>query len=297
MSKQIRAEISCPDCGTTFSANLYRSLWIEDAENRALVEDDLVNLVTCPGCNKSSRLEFSLLCTNVKRKFAVWYEPYHDAAVDKDVMLYRQQFGPNSFYAKAPRVRDWGEFKKKIRELEAITDPSLTRREVPPDKINIARSSPVSIAGPSQQNRPRHLSRLKSAKNRFWYSIIPAAMLMLSVLIFISDWHFLEVEVYLGALVLTLLLALGLFIVLSTVNLVAADFKPWRERSKLFRLYWFGVGSWFAFFSLVAAILDPFRYGWVGYWEAEEAFHFFGLTILIPGLIGVLMYTYQRFVK
>ncbi len=118
MSKRVGAHIKCPSCGTETEFHLYRSLWIEDPENRKMVFEDRVNLFECPSCGRSERAQFPFLCTNTKLGFAVWYEPYHDEAIDQDVEEYKKHMGPNSFYATAPRIKDWEEFKKKIIEFE-----------------------------------------------------------------------------------------------------------------------------------------------------------------------------------
>lgn len=97
---------------------LYRSIWIENRENRKLIFDDQINAVTCSQCKVKTKLEFPFLCTNVNEHIAVWYEPYPDPEVDKDVKQYAKHFGSSSFYATAPRIRDWKAFKEKIIELE-----------------------------------------------------------------------------------------------------------------------------------------------------------------------------------
>jgi len=122
MSKKVGAHIKCPSCGTETEFYLYRSLWIEDPENRKMVFEDRVNLFECPSCGRSERAKFPFLCTNTKEGFAVWYEPYHDEAIDKDVEGYRKTMGTNSFYATAPRIQDWDEFKKAIVEFEKSND-------------------------------------------------------------------------------------------------------------------------------------------------------------------------------
>jgi hypothetical protein len=43
----------------------------------------------------------------------VWFEPYHDPQIDADVRDYATYMGEDSFYAKAPRVRDWQPFKNQ----------------------------------------------------------------------------------------------------------------------------------------------------------------------------------------
>jgi len=80
--------------------------------------NDEINAMTCPKCAFYQRLEFPFLCTNVMRHFALWYEPYHDPQIDKDIADYRKHMGPDSFYAKAPRIKDWESFKKTLREME-----------------------------------------------------------------------------------------------------------------------------------------------------------------------------------
>lgn len=118
MSKQLPARIRCPDCAHQFDTTVYRSIWIEYPENRKLIFDDRINVVTCPACDSDLRLPAPLLCANVTKQFAVWYEPYPDADVEKDVQLYAQHHGPRGFYAMAPRIREWTAFKEKIVELE-----------------------------------------------------------------------------------------------------------------------------------------------------------------------------------
>jgi Zn ribbon nucleic-acid-binding protein len=118
MSKQVSADVPCPKCGQYSEISLYRSIWIEYSENRKLIFDNKINLFTCQKCGHSTSVPFSLLATNIKKHIAVWYEPYPDTDVENDIKLYAQHFGAGSFYATAPRIKDWEEFKKKIIELE-----------------------------------------------------------------------------------------------------------------------------------------------------------------------------------
>jgi hypothetical protein len=121
MSKQVPASISCPKCGQTSEISLYRSIWIEYPENRKLIFNNQINVFSCHRCGFSEKIPFSLLATNVKRHIAVWYEPSPDPHVESDMKQYAAQFGPKSFYAIAPRIRNWEDFKNKIVELEGRT--------------------------------------------------------------------------------------------------------------------------------------------------------------------------------
>ena len=93
MSKKLGANITCPACKNVFPTELYRTIWAENPENRSLILDDKINAVTCPRCKHHERLQFPFLCTNVKRGFALWYEPHPDPQIDKDMADYRKHMG------------------------------------------------------------------------------------------------------------------------------------------------------------------------------------------------------------
>ena len=123
MSKTVGAGITCRQCGKETPMQLFRTLWLEDNKNKDMVYQDRVNLFECPHCGFSERLEFPFLATNKDKKYAVWYEPYHDEAIDKDVAMYKEHMGPTSYFARAPRIADWNEFKAKVQEFEEVQGP------------------------------------------------------------------------------------------------------------------------------------------------------------------------------
>ena len=169
MSKQIEAMITCSDCAQQFRVKLYRTLWIEDSKNRELVLTDKANSVTCPFCKFTSRLEFPFLCTNVKKGIAIWYEPYHDPAIDKDVAQYAEHFGATSFYALAPRIRNWGEFKKELQKMEASVLAGPTSRASISPEINMVMSRSIDPLGTRPSgNYPAWLRSLRLVKK--WFS-------------------------------------------------------------------------------------------------------------------------------
>ena len=75
-------------------------------------------IVPLVDCKLRSDVSFSLLATNVNRNIAVWFEPHPDPQVDQDKSNYEATFGPGNFYAAAPRVSDWEEFKETILKFE-----------------------------------------------------------------------------------------------------------------------------------------------------------------------------------
>ena len=133
MSKTVKAGITCPACKNNFPTELYRTIWVEYPQNRSLIFNNEINAVTCPHCKHHERLKFPFLCTNVERGFALWYEPYHDPEIDKDIAGYRKVMGSESFHVKAPRISDWEDFKKKLLEMEAKAptkaSPPLSAKE------------------------------------------------------------------------------------------------------------------------------------------------------------------------
>lgn len=124
MNKQIDVSVRCPTCTQIVPVKVYRLLSVEDPHNLDLVLSDRVNVITCPKCNNPVRVNASLFCANVLNKFAIWYEPFHDPQIDVDCRSYSVAMGPDNFYSKAPRIADWGEFKRKLHEL-ATTPPSI----------------------------------------------------------------------------------------------------------------------------------------------------------------------------
>jgi hypothetical protein len=129
MSMKLKAEMPCQGCDKPFKVEVFRTLWIEEPANREMIFNDTINVVTCPNCSSKTKLDIPFLCTNVRRGIAIWYEPFHDKDIDKDMVLYAKRFGKNSFYAQAPRIKDWNEFKRKILEMEKQTE------KVKPDEL------------------------------------------------------------------------------------------------------------------------------------------------------------------
>jgi hypothetical protein len=145
MSKKLQASITCPSCKKQTAYSLFRSLWIEYKENRELVFSDRVNYFICPKCGYEKRLEFPFMCTNAKKRFAVWYEPYHDEQIDIDAEAYRKQMGIDSYLAQAPRIKEWDEFKDTILALENVNANS---RHVNPElsvksSLELKKTAPV----------------------------------------------------------------------------------------------------------------------------------------------------------
>ena len=118
MSKKIEASISCPNCNFQFNQTLYRSIWGEYPENKALVMNDEINMALCPSCGSKSKVFMSFIYTNAKKHFAVWWEPEYDSQIDADSKAYASMMGKDSYLAVADRIKDWDEFKVTIEKYE-----------------------------------------------------------------------------------------------------------------------------------------------------------------------------------
>lgn len=116
MSKLVDATITCPHCGKEYPMKLFRTIWGEHESNRNMVLNDKINVPHCPHCGFSFKAPYPFLYVDVQAGFAVWWEPQHDAGIDSDAQGYAQMFGANSYYATAPRIANWEEFKQVIRE-------------------------------------------------------------------------------------------------------------------------------------------------------------------------------------
>jgi hypothetical protein len=116
MSKLVDATITCPHCGKEYPTKLFRTIWGEHELNRNMVLNDRINVPECPYCGFSFKAPFPFMYVDVHVGFAVWWEPQYDAGIDSDLRGYAQMFGVNSYYATAPRIASWEEFKQVIRE-------------------------------------------------------------------------------------------------------------------------------------------------------------------------------------
>ncbi|MBR6846830.1 MAG: hypothetical protein IKM74_01715 [Bacteroidales bacterium] len=116
MSKLVDATITCPHCGKEYPTKLFRTIWGEHDSNRNMVLNDKINVPKCPHCGFSFKAPYPFMYVDVHTGFAVWWEPQYDAGIDADAQGYAQMFGASSYYATAPRIADWDEFKQVIRE-------------------------------------------------------------------------------------------------------------------------------------------------------------------------------------
>ena len=294
MSKRVPARITCPSCKAHFDVELYRSLWVEDPQNRRLVADDQLNLVTCPHCHVSTRLEFPVLCTNVQRKIAIWYEPYPDPAVDDDMRQYAQHFGPNSFYAQAPRVRNWDDFKAKLTEMEALSHKDK-QRPLPNPSPEMAATMDAFIKS-LPKRRPSWLSHLRSPVFRLIYAALP-----MTALILFAAWnHRTDFDGWLhdfgSEIVLYFVIVTGpLFGLLTAINAVADNLPS--VLPKAARAYLFLAICWVVMSFSVLLLFDPLEYGSFGYMDGRQIAQAIFIVVGLPFLSGLAFYSFKRFVK
>jgi hypothetical protein len=119
MSKRIEANITCPNCGNQFPFTLFRTIWGEYDENKELVLSDQINVAICPSCKSRTKIEYPFMYVDVKKQFAVWWEPVNDPQIDQDAIGYAKMFGEGNFYHKAPRIKNWEEFKRIVRRYDS----------------------------------------------------------------------------------------------------------------------------------------------------------------------------------
>ena len=294
MSKRISARITCPACKGHFDVELYRWLWVEDPANRRLVADDRLNLVTCPHCHVGTRQEFAVLCTNVQRKIAIWYEPYPDPAVDDDVRQYAQHFGQNSFYSQALRVRNWDDFKAKLTELEALSHKDKQR---PMPKQSLETAATVDAFIKSLPNKhPSWLSHLQSPAFRLVYAALPITAPILfgawNHRTSFDDWlHSFGSQIAWMFVIVT-----GTFFGLLTA-LNARVHKLPSAPSKTARVYLFLAMCWVVMSFLVLLLFDPLEYENLHYMDGRQIAQVIFIVFGLPLLSGIAFFVFKRLVK
>ncbi|OGU18624.1 MAG: hypothetical protein A2X85_17450 [Geobacteraceae bacterium GWF2_54_21] len=292
MSKRIDAAITCKKCQHNFNVSLYRSIWVEDPENRRLIFEDMINRVTCPNCSDSQRLEFPFLCTNVKSGIAIWYEPYYDPAIDDDVKLYAAQFGKQSFYALAPRIKDWEDFKKKLLEMDKSLNVNAMLTSKPIEKQIIPRYNESDESLSTIKAYPKFLSHLRKNKNRLLYSAIPV-IAFISFLITKNGNTRNIIDDIFPIIGVFLLFSSILYVILTSIHIAIVEAKPWRNRSKVFRVWCFLSGCWIAGIPVIYMLSDE----GLSDWWSDRFNHMLLIMLLPPFLIGLATYIYQKYVK
>lgn len=298
MSKKIPAEIQCPSCRSKFNVELYRSIWIEDDENRNLIFNDEINAVTCPSCNVCTKLKFPFLCTNVKKGIAVWYEPYHDAEIDKDIALYKAKMGKDSFYATAPRVQDWEEFKKKIVELEGKSKNG-GKAQVSEDMTAYFSGFIDQIAKDNRKRKyPKFLKHLSTVKGRLLYSFLPFALILLALFADKGTRLFSDIQRDFGGFIaIALAWYVGALIAFTLTHWTITKItKYWSIRKDL-RLWVFGSVFWIVGVFLYVLIIDPYNNGSWKYMDVDEYFHMFLVMLIPPLFIGAARHVYEKHIK
>ena len=301
MSKQVEVSVKCGVCGKNFPAKLYRSLWIEDPQNRSRVYNDEINSVTCAHCKQRARINFPFLCTNVKKGIAIWYEPYHDEAIDNDIRQYSTNFGKDSFYAKAPRIRDWEEFKKVLAEMEREANLKTEDIEISEKLMGQFSGFVGSLRSKNTSKGQLHkyLSHLGSIKKRFAYSLLP--FLFLITMGIPSRGLARQLDALWNDKGEVLLVFVGVtaitFALLSALHAAVLEYKPWSDRSPSFRNVVFASGCWVVATLLYVVLLDPYEVGSWSYMESEEYTHMLMSLLLPPAFLCAAIFIYEKYVK
>lgn len=142
--------------------------------------------------------------------------------------------------------------------------------------------------GARRGHYPSWLSHLQSASNRVMYATLPLLSL-LSFAVLLEE----GMREQIGATIAGfLLLAAGTYALLTTVHLAISEYKPWRERSKSFRMYWFLSGFWAIGVIVFVGLFEPY-----GYRSWNNHLHMLSVVLAPLALVGIAMYTYQRYMK
>lgn len=309
MSMQLDAMITCPHCGHKFAAKIYRTLWVEEPKNRELFLNDEVNKIVCPSCKVASPLyeQTSLLCVDVKLGVAVWHEPRPDNQISIDQELYRKHMGEDSFYAKAPRISKWEDFKKKFLEMEteAIKNKTTPNAKLSDNAQSIIHGFAEHIKSKTDsENYPRYLRHLRNLFYRFLYATIP----FFAFLCFLWErkgkvYH----EHGLAPFLIVFLIFTAITYSLLTIMSYVVS-KPWREREKPFRLTCFLIIFWIVLLIIYAIVQEIL--GWrsasqmlkgsersEGYGYYLDMSELILLAIIPPTIGATATYIYQRYIK
>lgn len=121
MSKLVTYNIPCPECKEFGEYQIFHSVntSIDDIVTKLL--NDKINFVTCRHCSNTFHVKTGLLFNNMKKMYAMYYNPVTFELNEKESTDIKRMFGDNFYLANPSRFKDWQLFKQELKRKEGLT--------------------------------------------------------------------------------------------------------------------------------------------------------------------------------
>lgn len=133
MSKIVTREIECTNCKTISEQTIWYSIntSVDNAADKIL--NDEVNYFICPKCKSKFHIPVGLLFNNMKKHYAIYYNPISFETIDKESAGVKKMFGDAFYLGNPKKFNDWDLFRTEIRKLELrpIQNPASVLASMP----------------------------------------------------------------------------------------------------------------------------------------------------------------------
>lgn len=122
MSKLVTYNIPCPVCKETSEQHIFHSVNTNLDNIVDKILNNEINFATCKKCGNNFHVKTGLLFNNMKKMYALYYNPTSFELNEKESADIKRMLGENFYLANPLRFKDWEAFKNEIRRKEGLTN-------------------------------------------------------------------------------------------------------------------------------------------------------------------------------
>jgi hypothetical protein len=121
MSKCVTYSLPCPECKEFGEYQIFHSVNTSIDDIVAKLLNDKINFVRCMHCGNIFHVKTGLLFNNMKKMYAMYYNPISFDLNEKESTDLKGMFGNNFYLANPSRFKDWQLFKEELKGKESLT--------------------------------------------------------------------------------------------------------------------------------------------------------------------------------
>lgn len=121
MSKLVTYNIPCPKCKEFSEYQIFHSVNTNFTDVVTKLLNDKINFVKCEHCENIFHVQTGLLFNNIKKKYAIYYNPDSFELNEKESVDIKRMLGENFYLANPSRFKDWELFKQDLKRKEGIS--------------------------------------------------------------------------------------------------------------------------------------------------------------------------------
>lgn len=121
MSQTKYLEFTCPNCNKLGNGNFYTSINTNEPEAIHLILEDKINRVNCKNCDFQFTIIKSFLFNNIKKGYALYYNPIDLKSIDKSNESIKKILGEDHYMLNPIKFSNWKDFQNELYKREMST--------------------------------------------------------------------------------------------------------------------------------------------------------------------------------